>query len=68
MTDEKEDELSLREMKEIAKQAISKETGGYVMTLAEKLRKEGGGERWKKGYREAIELRIALKFPGDLDT
>ena len=45
MTDEKEDELSLREMKEIAKQAISKETGGYVMTLAEKLRKEGGGER-----------------------
>ncbi|MDZ7665857.1 MAG: Rpn family recombination-promoting nuclease/putative transposase [Desulfotignum sp.] len=36
-----EDELSLQQIKEIAEQAISKDTGGYIMTLAEKLRNEG---------------------------
>ncbi len=72
---EKED-LSWEQIKEIAEQAISKETGGYVMTLAEKLRNEGKlegkleglveceqkGEA--KGLRNAIELGITLKFPG----
>ncbi len=66
-----EDELSLKQIKEIADQAISKETGEYIMTLAEKLRKEGE-ERGKlegklEGFREAIELGITLKFPGDID-
>ena len=69
-------ELSLEQIKEIAEQAISKETGGYVMTLAEKLRKEGEQRGEKKGrlegklegLREAIELGITLKFPGDIDT
>jgi predicted transposase/invertase (TIGR01784 family) len=71
-----EDELSLKQIKEIAEQAISKETGEYIMTLAEKLRNEGElrgeikgeikGEI--RGLREAIELGITLKFPGDIDT
>jgi len=75
-----EDDLSAKKIVEIAEQAISKETGGYIMTLAERLRNEGEergrqeglvegekrGER--KGYREAIELGITLKFPGDIDT
>jgi predicted transposase YdaD len=56
----------------MAEQPISKETGGYIMTLAEKLRKEGE-ERGKlegklEGLRETIELGITLKFPGDIDT
>ena len=48
----------------LPEQAISKETGEYIMTLAEKLHNEGKLE----GLREAIELGITLKFPGDIDT
>ena len=67
-----EEDLSAKNIVEIFEQAISKETGEYVMTLLEKLRKEGE-ERGKKearleGLREAIELGITLKFPGDLDA
>jgi len=66
-----EDDLSVKQIVEIAEQAISKETGGYIMTLAERLRNEGrleGEERGIKGIREAIEMGITLKFPGDIDT
>jgi transposase len=67
-----EEELSLKQIKEVAELAISKETGGYIMTLAEKLRKEGEkrGEKKgeKKGYRQAIEVGMAIRFPGDIDT
>jgi len=74
-----EDELSLKQIKEIAEQAISQEAGGYVMTLAEKLKNEGRLEgklegrlegRLEgeiKGLKEGIELGITLKFPGDID-
>ncbi len=67
-----EERLSLKEIKEMAEQAISKETGGYVMTLAEKLRNEGKiegkleGEA--KGLRNAIELGMTLKFPVDIEA
>ena len=67
-----EDDLSVKQIKEIAEQAISKDMGEYVMTLAEKLRNEGeerGIVKGKQeGLRKAIELGITLKFPGDLDT
>jgi len=63
-----EDVLSLKQIKEIAEQAISKETGEYVMTLAEKLRKEGEKKGKLEGLKEAIELGVTLKFPGDIDT
>lgn len=67
-----EDVLSMEQIKEIAEQSISKETGEYVMTLAEKLRSEGEKKGEKKGkiegLKEAIELGITLKFPGDIDT
>ena len=75
-----EDELSLQQIKGIAEQAISKDTGEYIMTLAEKLRNEGklegiveGEKRGQKmgkleGIREAIELGITLKFPEDIDA
>jgi len=67
-----EEDLSLQQIKEMAEQAISKETGEYIMTLAEKLRKEGEERGEKKGklegFREAIELGITLKFPGDIDA
>ena len=66
-----EDDLSVKQIKEIAEQAISKETGEYVMTLLEKLRKEGrleGEQKGIKGLREAIETGAAVRFPGDIDT
>jgi hypothetical protein len=67
-----EDELSLKQIKEMAEQAISKETGEHIMTLAEKLRKEGEKrgklEGEAKGLRNAIELGITLKFPGDIEA
>jgi len=44
-----ENELSLKEIKEMAEQAISKDTGEYIMTLAEKLRKEGKLEGLREG-------------------
>jgi predicted transposase YdaD len=75
-----EDDLSWEQIKEIAEQAISKETGEYVMALLEKTKNEGRlegkleglvegelkGEA--KGLRNAIELGITLKFPEDIDT
>jgi hypothetical protein len=48
-------------------QAISKDLGGFVMTLAEKLRNEGE-QKGIKGLREAIETGLAVNFPGDIDT
>ena len=63
-----ENELSVKQIKEIAEKAISKETGEYVMTLAEKLRNEGEVKGEIRGLREGIELGITLKFPGDIDT
>ena len=70
-----EDELSLEQIKEIADQAISKETGEYIMTLAEKLRNEGairGRQEGEikgeiKGLKGGIETAIILKFPEDMD-
>ena len=66
-----EEDLSAKKIVEIAEQAISKETGGYVMTLLEKLRNEGKQEgklEGIKGLREAIETGAAVKFPGEIDT
>jgi predicted transposase/invertase (TIGR01784 family) len=74
-----EDEMSLEKLQEIATKAISTETGRYIMTLAEKLRKEGeikgeikGEIRGEikgeiKGLKEAIELGMTLKFPEDVN-
>jgi hypothetical protein len=58
------DELSWKQIKDIAEKAISEEAGRYVMTLEEKTKNEGRLE----GLKEGIELGIALKFPGDIDT
>jgi len=66
-----EDELSLKQIKDMAEQAISKETGEHIMTLAEKLRNEGKVKWHKegelKGLKDGIEIAIALKFPEDID-
>ena len=62
-----EEDLSLKEIKEIVEQAVSKDMGGFVMTLAEKLRNEGE-QKGIKGLREAIEAGLAVNFPGDIDT
>jgi predicted transposase YdaD len=67
-----EEDLSAKNIVEIAEQAISKETGEYVMTLLEKLRNEGEERGEKKGklegLKEGIELGITYKFPGDIDA
>lgn len=71
-----EEDLSWEQIKEIAEQAISKETGEYVMSLLEKTKNEGrleGEQKGKlegeaKGLKEGIELGITLKFPGDIEA
>ncbi|MDY0223535.1 MAG: Rpn family recombination-promoting nuclease/putative transposase, partial [Desulfobacterium sp.] len=71
-----EDNLSLDQIKEMAEQAISKNMGGYIMTIAEKLRQEGKQEGKLegklegelKGLREGIELGITLKFPEHIEA
>jgi len=75
-----EEDLSAKKIVEMAEQAISKETGEYVMTLLEKLQKEGeerglvkGEKRGivkgkQEGLKEAIEMGITLKFPGDIES
>jgi hypothetical protein len=67
-----DDDLSEDQIKEIVEQAISKDLGGFVMTLAEKLRNEGEIRGEIKGeikaFREGIELGITYKFPGDIDA
>jgi predicted transposase/invertase (TIGR01784 family) len=62
------DELSWKQIKDIAEKAISEEAGRYVMTLEEKTKNEGRLEGKLEGLKEGIELGIALKFPGDIDT
>ena len=62
-----EDDLSLEQIKDIAEQAISKETGEYIMTLAEKLRNEGELKGEIKGLKGGIETAIILKFSEDID-
>jgi hypothetical protein len=47
--------------------AISKDMGGFVMTLAEKLKNEGKLEG-VRGLKEGIEVGITVKFPGDIGT
>jgi predicted transposase/invertase (TIGR01784 family) len=63
-----EDDLSVKQIVEIVEQAISKEMGGYIMTLEEKIKNEGRLEGRVEVYREAIELGITLKFPGDIES
>jgi hypothetical protein len=63
-----EEDLSAKNIVEIAEQAMSKETGEYVMTLLEKLRSEGKQEARLEGLREAMELGLAVKFPGDIEA
>ena len=45
-------------LKEIVEKAISKEAGGVIMTVAEKLRQEGR----KEGILEAIKMGLEIKF------
>jgi predicted transposase/invertase (TIGR01784 family) len=61
-------ELSWKQIKDIAEKAISEEAGRYVMTLEEKTKNEGRLEGRLEGLKEGIELGITLKFPGDIDT
>ena len=66
------DDISAETIKEVAGQALSTSEGEYIMTLAEKLRKEGeirGEVRGRlKGMKDAIELGMVLKFPDQRDS
>jgi flagellar biosynthesis/type III secretory pathway protein FliH len=64
---EKED-LSWEQIKEVVEQAISKETGEYVMSLLEKTKNEGRVEGKQEGLKEGIEMGLTLKFPGDIEA
>jgi len=59
-----EETLAPEEIKRMAEQAISKDAGGYMVTLAEKWRNEGKIE----GLKDAIELGLTIKFPENSNT
>lgn len=65
------DDISAEAIREVAEQALSAKEGAYIMTLAERLRKEGeirGEIRGKlQGLTDAIELGMILKFPDQVD-
>jgi len=69
------DDISAEAIREVAEQALSVKEGAYIMTLAERLRKEGeirGEIRGKlegklEGLTDAIELGMILKFPDQVD-
>ncbi|WP_245532038.1 hypothetical protein [Desulfobacter postgatei] len=77
------DDISAEAIREVAEQALSAKEGEYIMTLAERLRKEGeirgeirgelrGELRGKlegklEGLTDAIELGMILKFPDQVD-
>nr|NJM02462.1 hypothetical protein [Desulfobacula sp.] len=56
------DTITAETIKEIAEQALSEKEGEFIMTLADKLRKEGE----IRGLTEAIELGMVLRFPGQI--
>ena len=66
------DNISTEEIKGIVQQAFSVKEGEYIMSLAEKLRKEGelrGEIRGEiRGLKDAIELGMTLKFPDHVKT
>ncbi len=65
------DDISAEAIREVAEQALSAKEGAYIMTLAERLRKEGeirGKLEGKlEGLTDAIELGMILKFPDQVD-
>ena len=62
------DNISTEEIRGIVQQAFSVKEGEYIMTLAEKLRKEGEIRGEIKGLKDAIELGMTLKFPDHVNT
>jgi hypothetical protein len=64
-----EDDLSAKKIVDIAEQAISKETGEYVVSLLEKLRNEGRLEGRVEGEKKGIRgLKEALKWVWPLNS
>jgi predicted transposase YdaD len=67
------DHISTEDIKTIVSQSLSDREGDFIMTLAEKLKKEGfekGVEQGMqqgilKGLLEGIEMAVILKFPED---
>ena len=67
------DDVSVDELTDIVKDALSAKQGDMVMTLAEKLRKEGFEKGIQQGMQqgrqqgliEGIELAVSLKFPAE---
>jgi predicted transposase/invertase (TIGR01784 family) len=64
------EDITTETIKEIAEKALSKKEGESIMTLAEKLRREGeirGKLEGKlEGLVDAIEMGMILKFPGQV--
>lgn len=60
------DGITVDRMKTIVDNALLEDKGEYIMTLAERLRKEGFGEGHEEGFGEglfeAVELGVSIKF------
>ena len=59
------DNITVEEIKVMVEESISKDKGGEIMSLAERLRQEGFQQGIKQGLLEAIELGLKLKFGTD---
>jgi predicted transposase YdaD len=61
------DDISTETIKEIAEQALSKKEGAYIMTLADKLRKEGEIRGKREGLLEGeIKGKLEGKLEGEI--
>jgi predicted transposase YdaD len=60
------EDITAKELKDIAEKSLSPQQGEFIMTLAEKIRDEGHREGHREGHQEglleAIELGLSLRF------
>jgi len=62
------DDITVDKMQAIVHNALLEDKGEYIVTLAEKLRKQGLEQGLEQGLFEAVELGISIKFEDTEET
>ena len=62
------DDITVEKMQAIVHNALLEDKGEYIVTLAEKLRKQGLEQGLEQGLFEAVELGISIKFEDTEET
>jgi len=62
------DDITVDKMQAIVHNALLEDKGEYIVTLAEKLRKQGLEQGLEQGLFEAVELGISIKFEDPEET